>query len=127
MDKYNVKTYNSISHLGLEKIKHLGLSINSGKTANAILLRSHKLSSEEIKESVYGVFRAGAGTNNIPIDFCTSKGIAVFNTQVQMQMQLKNWLSYLYWFPPEIFLELKILFIRSIICHLINSMFKLRI
>ena len=80
MDKYNVKTYNSISHLGLEKIKHLGLSINSDKTANAILLRSHKLSSDEIKESVYGVFRAGAGTNNIPIDFCTSKGIAVFNT-----------------------------------------------
>ena len=29
-----------------------------------------------------------------------------------MQMQLKNWLSYLYWFPPEIFLELKILFIK---------------
>ena len=80
MDKYNVKTYNSISHLGLEKIKHLGLSINSDQTANAILLRSHKLSSDEIKESVYGVFRAGAGTNNIPIDFCTSKGIAVFNT-----------------------------------------------
>ena len=52
MDKYNVKTYNSISHLGLEKIKHLGLSINSDKTANAILLRSHKLSSDEIKESV---------------------------------------------------------------------------
>ena len=50
MDKYNVKTYNSISHLGLEKIKDLGLSIDSGKTANAILLRSHKLSSEEIEE-----------------------------------------------------------------------------
>ena len=80
MDKYNVKTYNSISHLGLEKIKDLGLSIDSGKTANAILLRSHKLSSEEIEETVYGVFQAGAGTNNIPIDFCTSKGIAVFNT-----------------------------------------------
>ena len=39
MDKYNVKTYNSISHLGLEKIKDLGLSIDSGKTANAILVK----------------------------------------------------------------------------------------
>ena len=80
MDKFNVKTYNSISHLGLEKIKHVGLSIDSDKNANAILLRSHKLSIDEIKESVHGIFRAGAGTNNIPIDFCTSKGIAVFNT-----------------------------------------------
>ena len=80
MDKYNVKTYNSISHLGLEKIKHVGLSIDIDKNANAILLRSHKLSIEEIEESVYGIFRAGAGTNNIPIDYCTSKGIAVFNT-----------------------------------------------
>ena len=80
MDKYNVKTYNSISHLGLEKIKQSGLSIDIDKTANAILLRSHKLSIEEIKETVHGVFRAGAGTNNIPIDFCTSNGIAVFNT-----------------------------------------------
>ena len=80
MDKFNVKTYNSISHLGLEKIKHVGLSIDSDKNANAILLRSHKLSIDEIKESVHGIFRAGAGTNNIPIDYCTSKGIAVFNT-----------------------------------------------
>jgi len=80
MDKFNVKTYNSISHLGLEKIKHVGLSIDSDKNANAILLRSHKLSIDQIKESVYGIFRAGAGTNNIPIDYCTSKGIAVFNT-----------------------------------------------
>ena len=48
MDKYNVKTYNSISHLGLEKIKQSGLSIDIDKTANAILLRSHKLSSDEI-------------------------------------------------------------------------------
>ena len=80
MDEFNVKTYNSISHLGLEKIKHVGLSIDSDKNANAILLRSHKLSIDEIEESVYGIFRAGAGTNNIPIDFCTSKGIAVFNT-----------------------------------------------
>ena len=80
MDKYNIKTYNSISHLGLEKIKHGGLSIDIEKKANAILLRSHKLSIEEIEESVYGIFRAGAGTNNIPIDYCTSEGIAVFNT-----------------------------------------------
>ena len=38
------------------------------------------MSIDEIEESVYGIFRAGAGTNNIPIDYCTSEGIAVFNT-----------------------------------------------
>ena len=90
-------------------------------------LRSHKLSSEEIEETVYGVFRAGAGTNNIPIDFCTSKGIAVFNTPGANANAVKELVILSILVSPEIFLELKILFIRSIICHLINSVFKLRI
>ena len=37
------------------------------------------MSIDEIKESVHGIFRAGAGTNNIPI-IIYLKGIAVFNT-----------------------------------------------
>ena len=80
MDKYNVKTYNSISHLGLEKLKNVGLSIDVDKKANAILLRSHKLSIEEIEESVYGIFRAGAELIIYQLIFVLLEGIAVFNT-----------------------------------------------
>lgn len=34
----------------------------------------------ELPESLLAVARAGAGTNNIPIDKCSEKGIVVFNT-----------------------------------------------
>ena len=34
----------------------------------------------ELPESLAAVARAGAGTNNIPIDKCSEKGIVVFNT-----------------------------------------------
>ena len=34
----------------------------------------------ELPESLLAIARAGAGTNNIPIDECTRRGIAVFNT-----------------------------------------------
>ena len=34
----------------------------------------------ELPESLKAVARAGAGTNNIPIDKCSEKGIVVFNT-----------------------------------------------
>merc|ERR1719460_3156031 len=47
---------------------------------HAILLRSHKLKSEEVASSVRAIARCGAGTNNIPIDDMTKRGIPVFNT-----------------------------------------------
>jgi D-3-phosphoglycerate dehydrogenase len=47
---------------------------------HAILLRSHKLKSEEVATSVRAIARCGAGTNNIPIDAMTQRGIPVFNT-----------------------------------------------
>jgi D-3-phosphoglycerate dehydrogenase len=34
----------------------------------------------ELPESVLAIARAGAGTNNIPIEECSKKGVAVFNT-----------------------------------------------
>merc|ERR1719310_770468 len=47
---------------------------------HCVLLRSHKLKSEEVASSVRAIARCGAGTNNIPIDEMTARGIPVFNT-----------------------------------------------
>ena len=45
-----------------------------------IMLRSFNMHDFALPDSVLAVARAGAGTNNIPIDKLTPKGIVVFNT-----------------------------------------------
>ena len=72
---------NQISVKGLERFPRDCYEIASEFShPDAILLRSHKLKSEEIPESVLGIARAGAGVNNIPVQECTSRGIPVFNS-----------------------------------------------
>ena len=76
-----VLTLNQISVKGLEKLPRDQYEIASEfATPDAILLRSHKLRSEDIAESVLAIARAGAGTNNIPVEECTKRGIPVFNS-----------------------------------------------
>ena len=78
---YRVLTLNQISVKGLNKLPRERYEIASEfNTPDAILLRSHKLQSDDIKPSVLGIARAGAGFNNIPVDYCTERGIPVFNT-----------------------------------------------
>ena len=47
---------------------------------DGLVLRSQKLHDEVLPESVIAVARAGAGTNNVPVDEYAKKGIVVFNT-----------------------------------------------
>ncbi len=47
---------------------------------SGIMLRSFKMHDYALPESLLAVARAGAGTNNIPIEKCSEKGIVVFNT-----------------------------------------------
>lgn len=47
---------------------------------DAIILRSYNMHEYALKDNLLCVARAGAGTNNIPIDKCTAKGVVVFNT-----------------------------------------------
>lgn len=47
---------------------------------DAYLVRSFKMHDMDIPESVLAIARAGAGTNNIPVEKCSEKGIVVFNT-----------------------------------------------
>ncbi|UKI38099.1 MAG: NAD(P)-binding domain-containing protein [Clostridiales bacterium] len=50
------------------------------KDPDGIILRSFNMHDSVLGENLKAIARAGAGTNNIPIDKCTEKGIVVFNT-----------------------------------------------
>ena len=78
---FNILTLNSISNAGLSKLGAKDFVV-SDKAVNpdGIILRSYEMHDMDIPESVLCVARAGAGTNNIPIDKCSEKGIVVFNT-----------------------------------------------
>lgn len=76
-----IKTYNAISPIGLGRLPKSDYEV--GDDVNdpvGILVRSAKLHDEPIPDSVLAVARAGAGTNNIPIDALSARGIPVFNT-----------------------------------------------
>jgi D-3-phosphoglycerate dehydrogenase len=76
-----ILSLNQISVKGLERLPREQYEIASEfSTPDAILLRSHKLKSEDIAESVLAIARAGAGTNNIPVTDCSKRGIPVFNS-----------------------------------------------
>ena len=81
---YRVKVFNKISKKGLDILSESGVSLISSddtkSNADVILLRSHKLHDYKFDENIKAIGRAGAGTNNIPIDKCTEKGIVVFNS-----------------------------------------------
>eukprot|EP00546_Thalassionema_frauenfeldii_P009748 CAMPEP_0178914218 /NCGR_PEP_ID=MMETSP0786-20121207/11300_1 /TAXON_ID=186022 /ORGANISM="Thalassionema frauenfeldii, Strain CCMP 1798" /LENGTH=466 /DNA_ID=CAMNT_0020587095 /DNA_START=66 /DNA_END=1466 /DNA_ORIENTATION=+ len=84
MGKYQIKTFNKISPVGLAKFPADDYDIRTGDieaaNAHAILLRSHKLKEEEIPKTCRAIARCGAGTNNVPVDRMTELGIPVFNT-----------------------------------------------
>ena len=78
---YQILALNQISSTGLDRLPRDNYEIASEfSKPDAILLRSHKLQPKDIADTVLGVARAGAGYNNIPVDYCTDRGIPVFNT-----------------------------------------------
>lgn len=78
---YRVRTYNQIAARGLERFPDEGFEVGPDLAdAQAILLRSHKLTAAEVAPSVQAVARAGAGVNNVPVELCTERGVVVFNT-----------------------------------------------
>ena len=78
---YKIRTYNAISSKGLSRFPTDRYEVSSESTdADGILLRSQKLHTEVMPESVVAIARAGAGTNNIPVADYTEQGIVVFNT-----------------------------------------------
>jgi len=78
---YLIKTLNNISPIGLAEFnpKHYQVSSETDKP-DAIILRSFNMHDFTTPNTVQVVGRAGAGTNNIPIDNLTKLGIPVLNT-----------------------------------------------
>jgi len=77
----HIRTYNKISSKGLSLFPSDFYQVSEQEeTPTAVLLRSQKLHDIELPESVLAIARAGAGTNNIPIERYTEKGVVVFNT-----------------------------------------------
>ncbi|WP_323816455.1 phosphoglycerate dehydrogenase [Cellvibrio sp. NN19] len=78
---FKIKTYNAISVKGLNRFPRENYEVASDiGTPDAYILRSHKLHGEPLPESVKAVARAGAGTNNVPVEEYTKKGVVVFNS-----------------------------------------------
>ena len=78
---YKIQTLNEISdviHQRLSADKYL-----IGKqepVPDAILVRSASMHDMDLPDSLLAIARAGAGVNHIPLDECTKRGVAVFNT-----------------------------------------------
>lgn len=79
---FDILTLNKIAACGLEQLDSEKYAITEDQTADCdgIILRSFAMHEMELPKSLKAVARAGAGTNNIPIDKCSEKGIVVFNT-----------------------------------------------
>lgn len=77
---YKIRTFNKIAPKGLDVFdKELFAISDNEENADAIVLRSQKLTSELIPDTVKVIGRAGAGVNNVPVDECTERNIVVFN------------------------------------------------
>ena len=81
MQEFLVKPLSNIAQVGLDKLEGTSCDLNeSTSEPDGVLVRSTKLSSEDLTDNLKAISRAGAGVNNIPVDECTEKGIVVFNT-----------------------------------------------
>lgn len=77
---YKVLTLNNIAVEGLRHFPRERYEVASEIAhPDAIILRSHNMHDMDIPETVAVVGRAGAGTNNIPIERLSRLGVPVFN------------------------------------------------
>ncbi len=78
---YRIKTMNKISTAGLDQLDKTRFQVgNDVENEDGILVRSAAMHDYEFPDALRAIARAGAGTNNIPIDRCSEHGIVVFNT-----------------------------------------------
>ena len=78
---YRIKTLNKISSVGLSRLDRDRFQVgNDVENEDGILVRSTPMHDYVFPDSLRAIARAGAGTNNIPIDRCSESGVVVFNT-----------------------------------------------
>lgn len=77
---YTIQTLNAISSKGLDRLpaEHYSISENE-PNADAIILRSYKLHDYPFPGNLLAVGRAGSGTNNVPVEKLSERGVVVFN------------------------------------------------
>jgi D-3-phosphoglycerate dehydrogenase / 2-oxoglutarate reductase len=77
---YKIRTLNNISVAGLERFPRADYEVASEIAhPHAIMVRSADMHTLELPDSLLAIGRAGAGVNNIPVDLCNERGVAVFN------------------------------------------------
>ena len=78
---YKIKTLNAISTAGTDIFDEARYAIsNDAEAPDGILVRSAKMHDMTFGSELLCIARAGAGTNNIPVERCAEEGIVVFNT-----------------------------------------------
>lgn len=78
---FKIQTLNNIAKVGLDEFDSKNYQVtDNADQPDAIVLRSYNMHEMDVPNSVCVVGRAGAGTNNIPIDKMTELGIPVLNT-----------------------------------------------
>ena len=78
---FRILTLNKISAIIHQNLTAENYMIAAEEPApHGILVRSADMHDMELPEDLLAIARAGAGVNNIPVEDCTQKGIAVFNT-----------------------------------------------
>ena len=78
--KKTILALNNISKLAEEKLKADYEFTMQSDAPDAIIVRSFNMHDYTLPETVLAVSRAGAGTNNIPVDEYAKRGVVVFNT-----------------------------------------------
>ena len=78
---FRIKTLNKISPTGLAVLDPTRFSVSEAvENEDGVLVRSADMLEYAFPPALRAIARAGAGTNNIPIDRCSESGIVVFNT-----------------------------------------------
>ena len=77
---YKVLTLNNIAVAGLRHLPRQRYEVASEIAhPDAIILRSYNMHDMDIPDTVVAIGRAGAGTNNIPVEAMAARGVPVFN------------------------------------------------
>lgn len=77
---YSILTLNKIAACGTDKFGGKYTCSSDVKDPTAIMVRSASMHEMELSDATIAIARAGAGTNNIPVEACAEKGVVVFNT-----------------------------------------------
>lgn len=76
---FQIKTLNKIDEQGLSLFNDQYTLVDEGDV-DGIVLRSFKMHDYPLDSNLKAIARAGAGTNNVPVEKCSEEGIVVFNT-----------------------------------------------